>query len=46
MKAIVLGKAERQILVGVPVLFLAGTLIHFLYGLTGNFFWWDCCTGE
>ena len=24
MKAIVLGKAERQILVGVPVLFLAG----------------------
>ena len=38
MKAIVLGKAERQILVGVPVLFLAGTLIHFLYGLSGEFF--------
>ena len=31
MKAIVLGKAERQILAGVPVLFLAGTLIHFFY---------------
>ena len=38
MKAIVLGKAERQILVGVPVLFLAGTLLHFLYGLSGEFF--------
>ena len=38
MKAIVLGKAERQILAGVPVLFLAGTLIHFLYGLSGEFF--------
>ena len=38
MRAIVVGKIERQILLGVPVLFLAGTLMHFLYGLSGDAF--------
>ena len=38
MKAIIVGKTERLILLGVPVLFLAGTLLHFLYGLTGKVF--------
>ncbi len=38
MKAIIVGKTERLILLGVPVLFLAGTLLHFLYGLTGEAF--------
>lgn len=38
MRAIVVGKIERQILLGVPVLFLVGTLMHFLYGLSGEAF--------
>lgn len=38
MRAIVVGKIERQILMGVPVLFLTGTLMHFLYGLSGDAF--------
>ena len=36
MKAIVLGKSERQILAGVPVLFVVGALLHFLYQLSGG----------
>lgn len=36
MKAIVLGKSERQILVGVPVLFVVGALFHFLYQFSGG----------
>lgn len=38
MKAIVLGRIERQILLGVPLLFLAGALCHFLYPLSGEAF--------
>lgn len=38
MKAIILGKAERQIMAGIPLLFLAGTAFHFLYQLSGELF--------
>ena len=36
MKAIVLGRAERLILLGVPVLWAAGPALHFLYPLSGG----------
>ena len=38
MRAIVVGKIEGQILLGVPALFLVGALMHFLYGLSGGAF--------
>jgi hypothetical protein len=38
MRAIVLGKAERWGLLGIPVLFFVGSLFHFLYGLSGENF--------
>ena len=38
MRAMVFGKMERQILLGVPVLFAAGAALHFLYGLSGAAF--------
>ena len=38
MRAIVVGKIEGQILLGVPVLFLVGTLVHFLYTFSGGAF--------
>ena len=36
MKAIVLGRAEWLILLGVPVLWAAGPALHFLYPLSGG----------
>lgn len=38
MKAIILGRPERQIMAGIPLLFLAGTAFHFLYQLSGEVF--------
>ena len=38
MKTIVLCRPERQIVLGVPVLFLVGTLCHFVYHLSGELF--------
>lgn len=38
MKRSFWGKRSCQVLAGVPVLFLAGTLTIFLYGLSGEFF--------
>ena len=38
MKAMIAGAAERRILLGVPVLFFAGTLFHFGFRLSGELF--------
>ena len=38
MKAIILGRPERQIMAGIPLLFLVGTAFHFLYQLSGELF--------
>lgn len=38
MRAMAFGKMERQILLGVPVLFAAGAALHFLYDFSGAVF--------
>lgn len=38
MKLFCMGKEERQILWGVPVLFFVGSAVHFLYALSGRQF--------